>query len=73
MNYKKKEKKQKDLEILEQYIKMRCFYCRRKLKRRVYYFDIFSCCFDCFEDRLTEDFLNFKSDPISVTEINDII
>lgn len=73
MNYKKKEKKQKDLEILEQYIKMRCFYCRRKLKRRVYYIDTISCCFDCFEDRLTEDFLNFKPDPISVTEINDII
>ena len=73
MNYKKKEKKQKDLEILEQYIKMRCFYCRRKLKRRVYYIDTISYCFDCFEDRLTEDFLNFKPEPISVTEINDII
>ena len=73
MNYKKKEKKQKDLETLEQYIKMRCVYCRRRLNRTVYYFDNISCCFDCFEDRLTEDFLNFKPDPISVTEINDII
>ena len=52
---------------------MRCFYCRRRLNRRVYYIDLLSICFDCFEDRLTEDFLNFNPDPISVTEINNII
>jgi len=52
---------------------MRCFDCRRRLNRRAYYIDLFSCCFDCFEDRLTENFLNFNQDPVSVTEINDIL
>lgn len=54
---------------------MRCFYCRRRLNRTAYYIDLFSCCFDCFEDRLTEDFLNFNPnlDPVSVTEIINIV
>jgi hypothetical protein len=52
---------------------MRCFYCRRRLNRTAYYIDLFSYCFDCFEDRLTEDFLNFIQDPVSVTEINNIL
>lgn len=49
---------------------MRCHFCRRRLHKRVYYYDQFSCCFDCFEDKLTEDTVDFYcKDPVSVTEI----
>lgn len=77
MNYKEKVMKKKDLEILEQYINMRCFCCRRRLNRIVYYYNSFQACLNCFEDILTEDFLAFNPepdiDPTSVAEINDII
>jgi hypothetical protein len=54
---------------------MRCYFCRRRLNRMVYYIDSLASCFDCFEDKLTEDFLNFNPnpDPVSVTEIINIV
>lgn len=47
---------------------MRCYECYINI-RRPYYYDNVSYCISCFEDLLTEDFLNFHNDPISVTEI----
>jgi len=47
---------------------MRCCECS-KIIFQTYYFDNIGYCIDCFEDILTEDFLNFNIDPVSVTEI----
>jgi hypothetical protein len=49
---------------------MRCMECRRRINRRVYYYDNNRYCIDCFEDICTEETLNHYSNMFtSVTEI----
>ena len=47
---------------------MRCYECY-KIITRAFYFDNIGYCANCFEELLTEDFLNYNPDPVSVTEI----
>jgi hypothetical protein len=38
---------------------MRCKDCRKRINRRVYYFDNDGFCIDCFEDKCSEEFINY--------------
>ena len=49
---------------------MRCTFCYRNLRRRTYYYNNISCCFNCFEDHITEDEINFYlNDPTNVVDL----